>query len=236
MFYTIYKTTNKLNGKIYIGKHQTENIDDGYIGSGKRLWNSIHKYGIENFEKEILFVFDTEDEMNSKEAELVTKEFCLREDNYNLCPGGKGGWGYINSDEEIIAKRDKYEHKLAGRLAANKVIEKKYGSLYKITKEDSLLGSAAFTKKFYDDGNFRNSVLKNLREANLKSQSPESRQKQKDTMKATNFQQGSKNSQFGKIWITNGQENKKIKREDTIPEGWYKGRNYKFKEQQSQTV
>lgn len=99
MFYTIYKTTNKLNGKIYIGKHQTKDLNDNYIGSGKRLWNSIHKHGIENFKKEILFVFETEDEMNAKEKELVTDEFCLREDTYNLCPGGKGGWGYINKTD-----------------------------------------------------------------------------------------------------------------------------------------
>lgn len=38
-------------------------------------------------------------------------------------------------------------------------------------------------------------------------------------------QQGNKNSQFGSMWITNGIDNKKIKKEDFIPEGWYKGRN-----------
>ena len=37
-------------------------------------------------------------------------------------------------------------------------------------------------------------------------------------------QKGSRNSQFGSMWITNGTENKKIKSIDIIPEGWYKGR------------
>jgi len=83
VFYTIYKTTNKINGKIYIGKHQTKDPNDTYLGSGKLLWNSINKYGIENFEKEILFVFDTEAEMNNKESELVTDEFVLESTNYN---------------------------------------------------------------------------------------------------------------------------------------------------------
>lgn len=90
--FTIYRVTNKVNGKIYIGKHQTKNLEDGYMGSGKNLKRAIKKYGIENFTKEILFIFDTEEEMNSKEKELVTEEFCLREDTYNICEGGKGGW------------------------------------------------------------------------------------------------------------------------------------------------
>lgn len=96
MHFIIYKTTNKITGDIYIGKHQTDNLSDDYIGSGKILKQAIRKYGIKNFEKEILFQFNCEADMNSKEAELVTEEFCLREDTYNLCPGGKGGWGYIN--------------------------------------------------------------------------------------------------------------------------------------------
>ena len=97
MLYTIYKITNLLNGKIYIGKHQTKNLDDNYFGSGKNICSSICKYGVENFRKEILFIFDNEKEMNAKEEELVTDEFVLEDTNYNLCPGGKGGWGYINS-------------------------------------------------------------------------------------------------------------------------------------------
>jgi len=67
MFYTIYKITNKINGKIYIGKHQTLNLDDDYMGSGKYLKRAIQKYGVENFSKDILFIFDNADEMNSKE-------------------------------------------------------------------------------------------------------------------------------------------------------------------------
>ena len=105
MFYTIYKITNLINDKIYIGKHQTKDLNDSYMGSGKNIIRSIRKYGIENFNKEILFQFDNEESMNAKESELVTEGFCLREDNYNLCPGGKGGWGYINAN---LVKDDIY--------------------------------------------------------------------------------------------------------------------------------
>lgn len=97
MHFTIYKVTNKLNNRFYIGKHQTRDLNDGYMGSGVHIKRAIIKYGIQNFDKEILFVFDNETEMNAKEADIVTLELCLSESTYNICPGGNGGFGYINS-------------------------------------------------------------------------------------------------------------------------------------------
>lgn len=133
MFYTIYKITNNLNGKHYIGKHKTNNLDDGYMGSGKLIRRAIEKYGIENFSKEILFVYTTEEEMNAMEKELVT----LNEDSYNLCPGGKGGWGYVN--KEIWTGEKRIEH------------NRKYSGLKQFTFEQkqkiSKLGNEAFRSK-----------------------------------------------------------------------------------------
>ena len=91
MFYTIYKVTNIINNKIYIGKHQTLNPNDSYLGSGVALKKSISKHGKENFRKEVLFIFDSEQEMNLKEKELITEEFVARPDTYNLGVGGEGG-------------------------------------------------------------------------------------------------------------------------------------------------
>jgi len=99
MLYTIYRVTHLESGKYYIGKHQTRDPNDGYMGSGQLVRRAVKKHGLSAFKKEVLHVFETESEMNAKEAELVTEEFCARDDTYNLCPGGQGGWGYVNTLE-----------------------------------------------------------------------------------------------------------------------------------------
>ncbi len=118
MFYTIYKITNKINGKSYIGKHKTKNLEDGYMGSGKYLNRAIEKNGKENFVKEILFVFNNAKEMNRKEAELVNEDYLTNENTYNLKLGGEGGWDHQNLNSEIqkrkslkgiIVQKEKYK-------------------------------------------------------------------------------------------------------------------------------
>lgn len=106
MFYTVYRVTNKIDGKFYIGAHRTRNLDDGYMGSGTFLRRAQKKYGIQNFEKEILFVFDTPEEMWAKEAEIVTADFLVENNTYNLKVGGFGGFDLLNSPEyENIAHK-----------------------------------------------------------------------------------------------------------------------------------
>lgn len=112
-YYLIYQITNNINGKIYIGQHQTYDINDGYMGSGVHLQRSIQKYGIENFSKTILFQCSSLEEMNQKEAELVNEEFVKRDDTYNVIVGGSNGsWQKIH---------DAGLHKLGGVNAMAKL-------------------------------------------------------------------------------------------------------------------
>ena len=123
MFYTIYQVTNKLNGKIYIGKHQTNNPNDGYYGSGKFIQASIKKHGKENFEKEVLYIFETEAEMNAKEKELITEEFVSRSDTYNAGVGGEGGPHFKGKTFSDEAKR-KISAANRGRVVSSDTREK----------------------------------------------------------------------------------------------------------------
>ena len=92
----IYKITNKLNGKSYIGVHKTKNPNDDYIGSGKLISRAIKKYGRDSFIKEVLYVYDNPKDMFLKERELVTEVFVKDESNYNCKPGGHANWYYVN--------------------------------------------------------------------------------------------------------------------------------------------
>lgn len=91
MHHIIYKTTNLVNGKIYIGYHFQANEPmefDGYLGSGKNLIKAIKKYGSDKFIRETLFVYDTEEDALAKERAIIDESFVNREDTYNLTIGG----------------------------------------------------------------------------------------------------------------------------------------------------
>lgn len=103
MKYIVYQTVNKLNNKIYIGVHKTENPDvfDGYLGCGAyankpssynktkyHLHNAILKYGVKNFYRITLKVFDNPEEAFKLESELVNEDFIKRSDTYNMIVGG----------------------------------------------------------------------------------------------------------------------------------------------------
>jgi len=84
----IYKTTCLVTNKYYIGRHSTNNIKDGYMGSGKVLKNSIKKYGRENFKKEFLYFCKSLKDLIELEKTivnecLITNELCM-----NLVKGG----------------------------------------------------------------------------------------------------------------------------------------------------
>lgn len=204
MYFTVYKTTNLINGKIYIGIHKTENLDDGYLGSGLLINRAIEKYGKENFSKDIIAICDTEEEMYKLEESLVCQAFLTFFSTYNMKLGGDGGFDHLNSNEGISKRSWTFRNWQKS-------------------------GSDKVKKLLLTDPSYKERMIKHLKNIAPKVSSygflgKIHTNKTRDLMKESHKGKHSKekNSQYGTFWVTNGIENKKIK--DTIPNGWSKGR------------
>jgi group I intron endonuclease len=101
----VYEIKNKINGKIYIGQHSSNELDL-YWGSGKLLKCAINKYGIENFERSILERCSTKDELNECERYWIKEKNSI-DNGYNLTDGGTGGDNskFINYSNEWVEKQ-----------------------------------------------------------------------------------------------------------------------------------
>lgn len=211
MFYTVYKITNAVNGKIYVGVHQTDNLNDDYMGSGKLVKLAQEKYGIENFRREYLQVFDNAEDMFNMESELVNEEFIARNDTYNLTLGGHGGWDHINTNENAAF----------WRLSAVEAFVKLFNedNDFRNAHCDHLKNNTEKLRSIYKSGEWTFSN---------KTHSVETKMKMSEKAK---LRTGDKNSQFGTMWILNSEsgESKKIKKDTLIPDGWVKGRKIKNK-------
>lgn len=202
-YHYIYKTTNLINEKYYIGMHSTDDLEDGYIGSGKRLWYSIKKYGKENFKCEILEMLVDRSSLKEREKELVNEETLKDDRCMNLKIGGEGGGKLWNDDHA------KKFHTAGGRAVR-------------------LMFHKIHNEKMKTDIEYRNKVILKLLNNKSFSGKKHSEESKKKIGEANSIKQkGENNSQFGSYWVTNGKENKKIKKNEIIPIGWKLGRFYK---------
>lgn len=200
-YHFIYKTTNVLSGKYYIGMHSTDNLDDGYLGSGTRLRYSINKHGKENFIREILEYCETREELKSKEIEIVNLDEIAKIECMNLIVGGCGGFISLEG-----AKK--------GRLITN---ERYKNELRKWSSN----GGKNRIKKY----GIPQQLLDNRCDWSGKSHSEETKQLMSKIKCGTGT--GENNSQFGTCWVTKDGLSKKIKKEDLETNelgGWERGR------------
>ena len=92
MYGYIYKTTNILNGSIYIGKHEATVFEGTkYLGSGLILGRAINKYGKDNFRVELVEQCNSLEELNSREKYWIAYYKGLSIRMYNIAEGGDGG-------------------------------------------------------------------------------------------------------------------------------------------------
>ena len=199
--YLIYRITNNINGKYYIGQHETKNPYDGYMGSGKIILDAEDKYGLSAFTKTILFDFDNFDDMNDKEKELVQLSNCYPQDlmSYNLREGGSNG----KLSKESCKKLAKTQSKRLKNLPANKRkqwIDKL--SLAFSGENNPMFGDFEHTKGFRAENERRNG--KTLDEIWGSNKANEIREK---TSKSTT---GENNGCFGKRWLHNPNTKDKV--------------------------
>lgn len=207
-YHYIYKTINLVNGKYYYGMHSTDNLNDDYIGSGQMLWHAIKKYGRENFKKEILEFFPDRSSLKEREKLIVNEDLVRDPVCMNLTIGGQGGF---HSDEEQFKRSSSGGKATSLRLKTDEIFShdfsKKMSDSAKIKHEFGILHAPDWTGKHHNEN---------------------AKRKIGDHTKLS--QKGEKNSQYGKIWISNldKKENKRILKSESIPEGWNRGRKIKW--------
>ena len=198
-YHFIYKTTNLKNDKFYIGMHSTNKLDDGYLGSGTILRRSIRKNGKENFKLEILEFFSDRSSLVKRENQLVNEDLLKDPMCMNMCVGGEGGFISVDAYKK-------------GAKRMNEIVWT--NPEYRKRKSE---WKTKHNIKLWNEGKLKTNPW-----PKGKPLSDETKRKIGESNSVK--QRGSSNSQFGTCWITNGIENKKIKKTDLIPNGWKNGR------------
>ena len=112
-FHYLYKTICLVTGKWYVGIHSTDDMNDGYMGSGKRLWLSIKKYGKENHRLKILERdFADRKSLCLREAEVINQDFLNDSLCMNIILGGEKAAGRSGPHSEETKRKMSKSHKL----------------------------------------------------------------------------------------------------------------------------
>lgn len=247
MYGYIYKTTNLINEKIYIGQHIGCVFDCNYFGSGVILRRSIIKYGIENFKCELVEFCETKDIINDREKYWINYYRSFEPDiGYNVSPGGDGGNVLLYmSENDKIKRSEKISHSLKGhktpleiRLKISesnkKWAEEHYKELCMRNKEIRQRADTREAISLGQQARYKNNpeLLTRLSEKQKSAwHSEEYRKKQQQTRSSDTYKmlmhEKLKGKTLGHKVINNGSETKKVPENDLekyLLQGWKLGR------------
>ena len=210
-YHYIYKTTCNVTGKYYIGMHSCSDLEDGYLGSGKKLRRSLNKYGIENHTKVILEFLPDRKSLAEREREIVNQEMLNEDLCMNIQLGGGGGFSsdehkekWIKAGRESITLLENTDPEFK-KLRREKIVE----TIKREGKYEEWTSHIKSYRKDWTGLKHNQQTIDKMKNAKI------------------NHGKGSVNSQFGTCWITNETENLKINKGDLIPLGWRLGRKIK---------
>ena len=201
-YHCIYKTTCLVTGKFYIGMHSTDDLDDGYLGSGKILRYSIHKHGAQNHRCEILEMCQTREVLKLREREIVNEQLLADPLNINLKYGGEGGWDHVPKDVVLrnLSKRNNgWAEYNRSELAKQRSAKRMKDGLALAIKP-----SAPFAGKRHTEAS-RNKTSRSM----------------------AGKLSGEKNGKFGTCWVFNTERSVQIKKDELceyLQAGYTKGR------------
>jgi hypothetical protein len=209
-FHFIYKITNLINNRYYYGMHSTNNLEDGYFGSGKIIRLSVKKYGLENHKFEILEFLTNRESLKNREKEIVNLNEISKKNCLNLIQGGQGG-GRIWSEEHM-----KKFSKSGNESFLKKMQDIDYRNNH--SKKMSKINKKSF-EKYNKVSYFKCDWLG-------KKHSEETKEKLSESRK-NKYGIGENNSCYGSKWMTKNGISKKINKNDVqtfIRDGWSFGR------------
>ena len=217
-YHYIYETICLISHRFYIGMHSTDNLQDGYCGSGTYLWRSINKYGKDKHVTKILEFLPDRESLRNREKELINEELLGNQFCMNLALGGDGGHGSKFLTKEQIIKGGKRAREVRIKL------EKENPELRK-TREKNQSNAL---KKQYDSGKRQRGIFCDWTGKKHKEST-----KHKIGEANSAHQKGKGNSQYGTCWIYHLElkQNKKISKEKLntyLSQGWVKGRKIPF--------
>lgn len=227
----IYLTTNLINGKQYVGQHSTNNLNDGYVGSGTIMLKAIKKYGKENFKVDIMQFCINQEEMNFFEDKYIIWYETMSPKGYNLRSGGRERFILSEELREILRNSHiGYEYSEEQRINHKKAMN----------REDVKAKLREASKRAWADPEIRKKYEASLKDQNVIEKRRKSfmgfKHSDESKAKVSKIQKNRKHSEEQnemqsnimkqKIHIYNPEtgEKRMIHKDSEIPDGFIRGR------------
>lgn len=192
LYHFVYMTVRLNSPYYYIGVHSTDNMLDGYLGSGYHLLNAVRKYGKNNFARYVIKYFDSHEEALKYENKIITQDMLKDKFCYNIQPGGKG-----SKEEHLLSTKEKIRKANKNRILSPKP-EGYISPLKGTTRPDYIKKQISKTCKQRDLGQYRRGISHSTETKLKMSKSQKARMTDDIKKQISEKVKGSNNGFYGK--------------------------------------